>query len=713
MLLKNTYALLFLLSSHFFCFSQCDSYSILLLEENKCLPDASFTLGFEAQAYQNFSWSQSTSLNNSALVYENDSSIIKLSNIGNTTLHEVYLDFVLPDSTICRDTLQIQAQAQSNAAPTSTNSSPASDSDSLNIDFSPAGDQCSIYSFRPKNFNNDPLQGNYTYEWELRGTNNSYSGSSKRNNPLFYLELEGNYDLYVKVFKPLSCGSAFVYKDSLMGNFVSIRGNLEIEKRLNYMCLEPTAEYPLGIDDFSPIADTSNATFSWNIYRKNYNLKGIGGYAYSATSGAIANRVKSTIDSVNYQFTEAGDYLVLYTINVPDDCSYTDQQTFNIGVQAQYIYPRVDEDSPEFSYFPELCSGKNSKIYFSFSNTSYLDVGSASEYHWTSTDQDVRIKTPKKKDTEIAFLDEGTYPLTLEVENDYGCVDRITREVVVKNADPTNFPIALISSVTEDESIKLKIGSMSVEDDYYFQLDRWDTYFDWQTDYERFDSLQFIDKNAVVSSDQYRYQVRYVDYCGNDAGISNLSTNILLEGQANSNQHQLSWNPYQEWADGVESYKVQLLNQSSNEFNSIATLAPSNSNMTYTNENLNSNGIESGFCYRIEAQLINSSETSHSNVKCFISDLQGEFPNAFTPNGDGINDLFKFEGEYVKSMKINIYSRWGKPVFSSDRIDFEWDGKDKDTGEACQQGVYIVNYEMVDFNNKKTTDFLNLLLLSN
>ena len=197
MLLKNTYALLFLLSSHFFCFSQCDSYSIVLLEENKCFPNASFTLGFEAQDYQSFSWSQSTSLNNSALEYENDSSTIKLSNIGNTMLHEVYLDFVLPDSTICRDTLQIQAQAQSNATPTSTNSSPASDSDSLNIDFSPAGDQCSIYNFRPKNFNNDPLQDNYTYEWELRGTDNSYSGSSKRKNPLFYLELDNHKSISI------------------------------------------------------------------------------------------------------------------------------------------------------------------------------------------------------------------------------------------------------------------------------------------------------------------------------------------------------------------------------------------------------------------------------------------------------------------------------------------------------------------------------------
>jgi gliding motility-associated-like protein len=64
-------------------------------------------------------------------------------------------------------------------------------------------------------------------------------------------------------------------------------------------------------------------------------------------------------------------------------------------------------------------------------------------------------------------------------------------------------------------------------------------------------------------------------------------------------------------------------------------------------------------------------------------------PNAFTPNGDGVNDGFRGIGIGVGKYHIEIYNRWGKEVFSSDDIFEAWDGKDaiEDTY------VYKVNLE--------------------
>jgi gliding motility-associated-like protein len=63
------------------------------------------------------------------------------------------------------------------------------------------------------------------------------------------------------------------------------------------------------------------------------------------------------------------------------------------------------------------------------------------------------------------------------------------------------------------------------------------------------------------------------------------------------------------------------------------------------------------------------------------------FPNAFTPNGDGRNDMFRpvpygqFTGYF-----ISIYNRWGEKLFHSYKIDEGWDGMHK--GEPAELGVY-------------------------
>ena len=76
-------------------------------------------------------------------------------------------------------------------------------------------------------------------------------------------------------------------------------------------------------------------------------------------------------------------------------------------------------------------------------------------------------------------------------------------------------------------------------------------------------------------------------------------------------------------------------------------------------------------------------------------------PNAFTPDGDGLNDNFRIVGlppENITQFNMQIYNRWGQMVFSTNNIREAWDGTTK--GEVCSEGLYvwIIYYE----NNKKT-----------
>jgi gliding motility-associated-like protein len=60
-------------------------------------------------------------------------------------------------------------------------------------------------------------------------------------------------------------------------------------------------------------------------------------------------------------------------------------------------------------------------------------------------------------------------------------------------------------------------------------------------------------------------------------------------------------------------------------------------------------------------------------------------PSAFSPNGDGNNDVFQIYGNCIASMKISIFNRWGELVFESNDINQGWDGVYKG---AAQIGVY-------------------------
>jgi gliding motility-associated-like protein len=70
------------------------------------------------------------------------------------------------------------------------------------------------------------------------------------------------------------------------------------------------------------------------------------------------------------------------------------------------------------------------------------------------------------------------------------------------------------------------------------------------------------------------------------------------------------------------------------------------------------------------------------------------FPNSFTPNGDGLNEIFKAVGSHTSEFTIYIFDRWGEKIFSTINPDQGWDGSIK--GNPVQEGFYnyLVNYSI-------------------
>ncbi len=75
-------------------------------------------------------------------------------------------------------------------------------------------------------------------------------------------------------------------------------------------------------------------------------------------------------------------------------------------------------------------------------------------------------------------------------------------------------------------------------------------------------------------------------------------------------------------------------------------------------------------------------------------------PNAFSPNADGMNDLFRVLAisDNVQNFEMYVYDRWGNQIFFSNDINQGWDGTNK--GEEKEMGVYVwfIQYDTPDTN---------------
>jgi gliding motility-associated-like protein len=83
-----------------------------------------------------------------------------------------------------------------------------------------------------------------------------------------------------------------------------------------------------------------------------------------------------------------------------------------------------------------------------------------------------------------------------------------------------------------------------------------------------------------------------------------------------------------------------------------------------------------------------------------------EIPDVFTPNNDGINDLFvPIDSKGIVSMNTIIYNRWGEKVFESNKLLIEWSGQDVSDGTY----FWIVNYTDINGVSNSIKGFVTIL----
>ncbi len=186
----------------------------------------------------------------------------------------------------------------------------------------------------------------------------------------------------------------------------------------------------------------------------------------------------------------------------------------------------------------------------------------------------------------------------------------------------------------------------------------------------------------------------------------------LAEVPCNTNTfyHDLSWEPdfSGECDDELSGYRLYFTSDGSDgQFELVAELSALDLSTRISNLT-NYRG-----CYYITAVDRSGNESDPSNVVCVENCPAYNLPNAFTPNGDGVNETFMaFDNpfsqcpRFVQGVEMMIVNRWGVEVFkynslqsAENDIYIRWDGKDKN-GNDLPAGTYYysgsVSFDVLD-----------------
>src|SRR5918993_449698 len=192
--------------------------------------------------------------------------------------------------------------------------------------------------------------------------------------------------------------------------------------------------------------------------------------------------------------------------------------------------------------------------------------------------------------------------------------------------------------------------------------------------------------NDVVSC----YKISYTDVCINKSPLSLEACPVkLIAAVQPNNTVNLSWSDYNGWKNGVNQYIVEKFNEQGQ----LLLTANTGNATTYVDNTQDlSNQVA---IYRIRA-IANQTGIvpSVSNAATVIKEPNLFYPRAFTPNGDGLNDLFNVFGQFIITFEMRIFNRWGEMMYVTDELEKGWDGTFK--GSWMPEGTYVFRTTLTD-----------------
>jgi len=188
--------------------------------------------------------------------------------------------------------------------------------------------------------------------------------------------------------------------------------------------------------------------------------------------------------------------------------------------------------------------------------------------------------------------------------------------------------------------------------------------------------IDHIDDNPTAGTGYYRLAA--LNSCNEPVVYSNYASTINLSVRSSSDEIQLNWNSYYRWRGGISTQRIYRNNDGV--YREIAIINGTDTSYSDSFDNFIYETLQKDICYRIVAEEgINpytADATSISAVACIEQPLKVFVPNAFTPDGNSVNEQFKPVLSFSPSMyRMIIKNRAGITLFETDDYLEGWDGK--------------------------------------
>lgn len=178
--------------------------------------------------------------------------------------------------------------------------------------------------------------------------------------------------------------------------------------------------------------------------------------------------------------------------------------------------------------------------------------------------------------------------------------------------------------------------------------------------------------------------------CKNHKVTSNNASNIVLDSQVSGNEIILQWNKYHDWIGSVSSYR--LFTDPGKGFIETATIYPPDTNFIVNIPDIMYSLIRGQVCFYISAaetgNIHGITGETVSDTSCISIEENVTVPNIFSPDGDGLNDLFRPVITFAPSdYRFVITDRQRKTFFETNDYNESWDGLTG--GGTVSRGVYL------------------------
>jgi gliding motility-associated-like protein len=220
------------------------------------------------------------------------------------------------------------------------------------------------------------------------------------------------------------------------------------------------------------------------------------------------------------------------------------------------------------------------------------------------------------------------------------------------------------------------------------------------------DSLRwcFLDNNATATgtlvshnySSSGNYEVMCIAYYNNTSDTSKHCVNIAGQGNSNLPKQITICEGTDTIINGLQTFGYKYL--------------------WSTGDTTSATKISKSGIYTLSYQTPCGISIDTMEVKAIYCDMDYEIPNVFTPNNDGINDLFTIKLKNIKHISYHIYNRWGIELQNKNEniniFNYEkytlWDGLINNN--LADNGTYFYLIELTPFKgeNVKLKGFLNL-----